>query len=254
MKSTIYMRFTMKLAPVNNARSQSGFSLIELMIGITISMIILLAATTTLIMTSSTGKTTTDLSQLQQQGATALRIIGSQMRQARALALIQLPPPNNSNVFIDHASYMGFGGLGNSVEGVNGGVTDTLSVSYAELADSRDCLGNWGGLGHVDSSFAVAGTNLECTGSTGVAQVIADGVEDFQVRYGVKVGSNIQYFNTPLTWASVSAVEVCLQLRSATANNPASGNYVNCQGVAVPNDGRLRRVFRNTFLLRNQNL
>ena len=251
----------MKIYQISFKCRQQGFNLIELMIGITISLFIVLAAMTALVNSSSTGKTVNDASQLQQQASVVLRIIGQQLRQAAA---INLETMAGGDVYLSE-SYKGFGGGGNSIEGVNGGATDTLSVSYHGTAESLDCLGNQSAIAEgepgefrVDSTFAVNGTNLECTGSTAAgAQVIAEGVSDFQVRYAVKAGTNIQYVNTTANWASVSAVEVCLDLRSTSVvsalDNPA-GTYINCQGAATPLAGRLHKVFRNTFLLRNQDL
>lgn len=251
----------MKNNHINFKRAQQGFNLIELMIGITISLFIVLAAMTALVNSSSTGKTVNDASQLQQQGSVVLRIIGQQIRQASAINLETIA---GGDVFLSQA-YKGFGGGGNAIQGVNGGTTDTLSTSYHGTADSLDCLGNQSNIAEgeagefrVDSTFAVNGTNLECTGSTAAgAQVIAEGVDDFQVRYAVKAGTNIQYVDNTANWASVSAVEVCLDLRNTSVvsalDNPA-GTYINCKGVVTPLAGRLHKVFRNTFLLRNQDL
>lgn len=236
-------------------RNHSGFTLVELMIGIAISMLILLAALTALVNTSFTGKTVTDASQLQQQASVALRIIGLQLRQAGALRLESIAGAGTPMYLSD--TFLGYQASGNAISGVNGGGTlsDTLNISYQGVTDSTDCLGNASTitLGRVDNTLALSGTNLVCTGSDGTgAQVIADGVEDFQVRYGVKSSTTIQYMDSTTNWAGVSAVEVCLQLVSATTNNPSLGSYVNCRGNTVARDGRLRKIFRNTFLLRNQ--
>lgn len=232
-------------------QSQGGLSLIELMIGLTISTFVLLAATTALISTSSTSSTTSDLAQLQQQGNNAIRIIGNQLRQAAALNVQTV----NSKYFIDTTTYQGYNNTSNSIQGTEG-ANDSLSTSYAEQADSRNCLGGAGdGSGHIDSTFSVTANALNCTGLVNGAMTtdtIAEGVESFQVRYGILNGTTIQYFNAPVAWASVSAIEVCIQLRSSLANYPALGTYTNCQGVVTPNDGRLRKIFRNTFLIRNQ--
>jgi len=243
----------MNINSIYRKRLESGFNLIELMIGIAIGSLILLAALTALVSTSSTGRTVNDASQIQQQGSIALRIIGLQIRQAAARNLVNLA---GGPVFLSE-NFAGFADGGNAIQGVNGGTTDTLNISYEGTSDSTDCLGNTSALalGRVDSAIAVNGTTLECTGSAAAgAQVIVDGVEDFQVRYGVKAGTSMQYVNTTANWGSVSAVEVCLQLRSATVTAPAIGTYTNCQGNVVAQDGRLHKMFRNTFLLRNQDL
>lgn len=231
-----------------------GFTLVELMVGIAISSLVLLAATTSFLSTTTTSRTTSDLAQLQQKGNSVMRIIGMQVRQISALRLV-----TNGSVFnLDLINPAGYNGSAFGIMGTNGGTTDSLQTSYHELADSRNCLGGAaGGVGHVDSSFFVDNAgNLQCTALVNgnpTTATLADNVENFQVRYGVlNANSTIQYVDSPADWNSVTAVEICLQMRSAVANNPAVGTYMDCQGNAQANDGRIRRVFRNTYLLRNQ--
>lgn len=231
---------------------QAGFSIIELMIGVAISFLVLLAAITTLTGASGTSATTRDLAQLQQQGSTAMRVLGIQIRQVAARNLVVA----GADVRIDVTGYTGFNASGVSVSGTNNANnnTDRLNVSYAKQLDSRDCLGEVSTLaGRVDSTFELIGNDLVCTGSTAAGrQIIAEGVEDFQVRYGMKTGTSIRYYDEAPNWNSASTVEVCLQLRSAVLGNDVTGNFINCQGASTPNAGRLHKVFRNTFLIRNQ--
>lgn len=231
-----------------------GFTLVELMVGLAISSLVLLAATTSFLSTTNTSRTTSDLAQLQQKGNSVMRIIGMQVRQISAIRLV-----TNGFVFnLDLVNPAGYNGSAFGIMGTNGASTDSLQTSYHELSDSRNCLGGAvGGVGHVDSSFFVDNAgNLQCTAllnGNSTTATLADNVENFQVRYGVlNANDTIQYVDTPADWNSVTAVEICLQIRSPTANNPAIGTYRDCQGNAQANDGRIRRVFRNTYLLRNQ--
>lgn len=102
------------------------------------------------------------------------------------------------------------------------------------------------------------------------AQPIADGVEDFQVMYGVRqrAGSPYLQFTKPAkfqyyradqvtNWEDVDSVMVCLRLVGELAGNPQTGSGVNgCRGTSagdevIAPDGKLRRVFSRTFGLRN---
>ncbi|HOB32792.1 MAG TPA: PilW family protein, partial [Verrucomicrobiota bacterium] len=84
-----------------------------------------------------------------------------------------------------------------------------LRVSHEDRADSRDCLGNRPDSQHVgvrvDSRFTVAAGDLRCLGAntqTG-AQTVIDGVEDFQVHYGLRGGEG-----PGARWAYVDASAV----------------------------------------------
>jgi type IV pilus assembly protein PilW len=100
---------------------------------------------------------------------------------------------------------------------------------------------------------------LNCLGATAAgAQPIADGVEDFQVTYGVQTvaGAALQYrfytANQILDWTNIQAVTVCLQLVGDNRGNPQPGLVVTgCRGQTVTNDGLLRKVYRRTYSLRN---
>ena len=78
---------------------------------------------------------------------------------------------------------------------VTTGAPTCCAVSYQDHADARDCLGNQpqGSLAgvRVDSRFSVVSGELRCLGSNAAtgAQVLIDGVEDFQVLYGVRSGT-----------------------------------------------------------------
>jgi hypothetical protein len=49
----------------------------------------------------------------------------------------------------------------------------------------------------------------------------------------------------------VAAVNVCLRLSGAMKNPSPQATTVGCQDEAVAADGRVRRVVRRTFALRN---
>jgi hypothetical protein len=156
-----------------------------------------------------------------------------------------------------NASHFNFQGL----EGASN-APDTLRVSYENDGNSHDCLGygpTVATVANMDNEFTLSGTDLMCKGATAaIAQSIADGVEDFQVLYGVQTVvlgvEQYQFFpaGTGIDWTNIQAVRVCLQLRGDNKGNPQPGPAIaGCSGDPVTNDGYLRRVFWRTLSSRN---
>ena len=250
--------------------NQCGFTLIELMIGITIGLMVVIAAIGSLVFTQLTSTVVGDSSRLQQKADAIFRNVGFHILQAGAT---ELSAAANGRVVFSTA-FTGFnptitgatGGRIFSVHGVDGAsnAPDTLRVSYEDNGRSRDCLGNRPTLAtRVDNAFSVTGGDLMCQGATSAAsQSIADGIEDFQVTYGVQTvvtpgtvwPTQYRFYpaGTVPDWTNVQAISICLQLTGDNQGNPQPGLVTTgCRGQTVANDGRLRKVYRQTFTLRN---
>lgn len=248
----------------------------ELMVGITIGLMVVIAALGSLAFTQTTSTVVGDSSRLQQKADAVFRNMGFHIAQASAINLVQ--STNGVTFSTDYTGInpatTGLAGQIVSVHGVEGAsnAPDTLRVSYQDNMLStdtaanqtkygvRDCLGNRPTSNvRVDNAFYVAGNDLMCLGaSAAVAQSIADGVEDFQVMYGVQTvnaGANQYRFydaSQVTDWTNIQAVAVCLQLTGDNKGNPQPGLVVTgCRGQTVANDGLLRRVYRRTFSVRN---
>lgn len=263
---------------------QFGASLMELMVGITIGLLVVLAATGSLMYTRVSSTTMVDATRLQQKADAAFRIINFQTLQAGSL---ELSPTSEPATVVFSTAYTGFDPLITSLatnivsvhgeDGDNLTTRDVLRISYQDNGTPttpstvRDCLGQstattTQGI-RVDNQFTYApitgvGGDITCKGAAGAtAQPIVDGVEDFQVTYGVRTVTatgveNFQYLTaTNVTdWTNIQTVNICLQLRGDTQGNPQPGmaDIVGCAPpTTVANDGRLRRVFNRTFSLRN---
>lgn len=263
---------------------QRGVSLIELMVGITIGLLVVVAALGTLSFTQVSSTTVNDNVRLQQKATSAFRSIGFQGRQAGSQEIVTHP----SGVAVTFSgAWTGVGGSLAAVGGVDGGgpgVPDTLQLSFQDNGITRDCLGNLPiatAGDRVDTTYSVVGGRLQCTDSNGVTQVLIDGVEDFQVTYGAKsyTGSSkppiyaavggpsaprvaapsvYREYNTAaaaLAQANLPfiplnlAVTICLQLRGDVQTDAPPVAIQGCSG-AVPGDGFVRRVYRNTYGLR----
>lgn len=230
--------------------------LLELVVALAVGMGVVLTAMGTLAFVQASATIHGDALRLQQRADIALRTIGLQLRQAGAVDLVE-----NSDGSVRFSTAFD----GDAVQGENGGPgqPDTLSASYQDDGDAHDCLGNRPDAAaqgiRMDSRFSVANGSLRCLGAqvASGSQVIVDGVEDFQVLYGIRSigpgGDQFQFMDADGVagrWADVAAVRICLQLRSEGPHPLATG-VRNCQGVDQAADGRLRRVAYATFSLRN---
>lgn len=238
--------------------------LVELLTGLLIGLMVTLTALGTLAFMQASTVVQSEAFRLQQKIDVAMQTIGQQLRQAGA---VELQPALNGTAVSFSSAFDGHAGSGHAVYGEDGRghAADVLLVSHQDGADTRDCLGNrpdaeQSGI-RVDSRFSVAAGVLRCLGAhrgTG-SQAIADRVEDFQVRYGLRTDSTsgprfrfVDAASVGTGWADVRAVQVCLQIASERSLQPTpAANLLDCHGGTIPADGRLRRVAQATFTLRN---
>lgn len=259
---------------------QAGVSLIELMVGMVIGLLVTVAAMGSLMYTRTASHLVGDSTRLQQEAATAMRVIGGVARQAGARRLEQSVP---GGPVVFNPAYAGHGvhpitRHPYSIKGTDGTSSkpDTLEIRRDRgLSDeeSTDCLGeitkavkettrvelNDNKEQEVNSLFKVVANRLHCDGSgeTTGAHALVSGVEDFQVWYGLREGHTLRYTTantinstTPQPWDQVETLRVCLRLVGGLDNLP-SADATGCQGETIANDGRLRRVFFRVFHLRN---
>jgi len=246
------------------ASRQSGLSLIELMIGLVVGLMVVIAAMGSLVYTRAASQAMGDSTRLQQDAATAFRIIGQTARQAGARRLTDIP----GGMVTFNPQYEGIEvnantGLPVSIQGTDGkrNGPDTLTIDRDQIGtggfDSVDCVG-----GSVEKEksisnlFRVDAGLLKC-GGPGAQYGLVAGVEDFQVWYGLREGDGLRYTTAsgltqlfPAPWDQVEALRICLRLAGELTNHPGAA-ITGCQDEAIPNDGRLRRVFFHVFKLRN---
>lgn len=244
--------------------SERGVSLVEMLIGLTIGLLVSLAAMGVITFSRISSITVNDTVQLQQNANFIMRIIGQQLRQARSVALMTTQVDASVGA-VGYSTYQGTippGGANEvAVFGTEGGAApDTITISTGVLNGlTTDCLGFQPAAGDtIVSTLDINGNSLRCTTPANNAQPMVDNIEDFQVWYGVRnpVNGNIQYLTAAQVgapnWASVGAVLVCLRMSGTTQNAPDVGAaFVGCRNEAVAWDGRVRRVFRQVFTLRN---
>ncbi|GJL74815.1 PilW family protein [Nitrosomonas sp.] len=256
---------TSKKRTIRNLEKQRGFTLVELMIASTISLVLLLVIGTVFVSSRQAFRVQEDNARIQESGRFALEILGRSIKQA-------------GHVDIPFTGFkVAFTGI--AINGTDGGagVADTLTVQYDGAVNDRDCEGTAVTLADVTGenniiqnyfNLDVANAQLRCQGVIQAApavpgpppsgSVLVENIEDLQILYGIDTSgdqSANQYVVVPADWDQVVTARVCVLIRSDKTNIVSAGNnYQDCNGaaVAVPADRRLRRAFSATFNMRNR--
>lgn len=245
--------------------SQRGMTLVELLIGIAIGLLVVAVATGALMVSRGVTGSVSDASNIQQQAAYAMRLIGGQLRQAASLYLN--PNPSNAVGGLDPLTPVAFekkadpsSGTDNSFDlgsplQLLSGTGTSLTVGYRRYKDAvfvrdpatpadpsmalaRNCLnapGNGSGDQRIESIFRLVGNDLRCQGNSVTEQPIIGNVANFQLTYLVQdattaIGSpTLRRMAAPPggNWGQVQGVEVCLVL---FGNEP-----IDLSGVPVAN-------------------
>ena len=200
-------------------RAQRGMTLVELMVGIALGLLVVAVATGALMVSRGVTGSVSDASNVQQQAAYAMRVVGAQLRQAASLYL----NPNSSNApgGLDPLTPVAFEKKADPASGtVNfdldtpagranllSGTGTSLTVGYRRYKDpvfvrdpatpadplmslARSCLGSPGNDKddqRIENIFSLTADELRCQGN-GVAapQPIINNVANFQLTYLVQ--------------------------------------------------------------------
>lgn len=270
-------------------QNQRGLSLIELLVGIAISLLIIAVALGAIVASRSITGSVDDSGQLQQQASHIFRVMGKQLRQAGSLKLSLSTQGNEDDADINdpvafEIATANFNPKTDTISGIenpkdNQFKLTTAYSNYSELIYSsnnkeslqRDCLGENGTDTVIKNHFTLRDSNLVCAGVKNAPQPIANNVAEFEVLYLIQssaaAGSpQLQYITANSVgtghWHNVYAVEVCIVLYgNEIINLPKGSNYTNCQGQNVDMSTltgnrarRMHKVFRNVFQLRSQGL
>ncbi|SFP82057.1 type IV pilus assembly protein PilW [Nitrosomonas cryotolerans] len=240
-------------------RMQNGFTLVELMLAMTISLVLLLLIGTVFVSSRQAFRVQEDGARIQESGRFALEILGRSIKQA---GFADIPFIGDKMAF-----------SGTAINGTNGagGAADTLTVQYDGIIGSRDCEGTVviaaGTIIQNHFNLDAANAELQCAGTIAVTppapgpsssgQVLLNNVEDLQVLYGIDTTgdqSANQYVAVPANWDQVVTARICILIRSEKMGVVAAGYYLGCNStaVAVPADRRLRQAFSATYNLRNR--
>lgn len=273
---------------------QKGMTLIELMVGITIGLLIVAIATAALMVSRGISGTVSDASGIQQQASYAIRVIGSQMRQAGSLFLNPNPTgiaAATTESFLQPVAFeteardpanvgLPFNPALHTISSTSTSITsgyrrykDQIYGSADEQSLMRNCLGGPQEASSdqiVQSAFTFDAVKqeLQCSGNDAPAQPIIKNVAEFQLRYliqdnSVKGAPIIRNTTTvPTNWSQVQAIEVCMVLYgNERIDMPSGSNYTNCTDNAVDMSAltgvranRMHMRFKNVFQMRSQGL
>jgi type IV pilus assembly protein PilW len=287
MRNRMFLSSPHKATPqLGLSRHQAGFSLVELMISMTLGLIVLLAVGSIYIGSRQTYRVQDDNARIQEAGRYALEVIGRSIRQAGANAEMNF----NKTATASQCNVVGVCDAINGVNGVAVTNPDTLIVQFYAGSEelnptppgwiARDCTGRIVALGQViTNTFSLTATNLQCTASLDgllpLTAPLVDNVEDLQVVYGIDtdVTSSPNYQSADLyvaaptaaQWPNVVTARVCVGIRSANNGLTTSPQrYLNCAGAlgvdttatgftqAAAGDLMLHRSFVATYNLRNR--
>jgi type IV pilus assembly protein PilW len=238
---------------------QAGFTLVEIMVAITISLILTAGVIQLFLSNRTSHNVQSGMGKLQENARFALDILSTNLGKAG----YQLSSITDTPAKLDLANTLD-NATPNATLGFTAGTataSDTISV---QSRSATDCLGNATGMNAITTDrYYLNGTNLMCLGSGGgAAETLVEGVENMQILYGEDTdGDGIanRYVNAGgLNAANVNnIVGARIAMLVSTVDNinqnaAATYTLLNIPSVGPFNDGRLRRVFTRTILLRNR--
>jgi type IV pilus assembly protein PilW len=244
-----------------NTPSQGGYTLPELLIGMALSLLVIAAATAAYSTSKQTWSAMAAADAVHANARVALRNIKEQAQMTGGAFL--KPASNNDGTFTFDVSSNEDAGQA-ALAGVNGTkYVESLTLGHWHALDAIDCQGNTSSTHTSVRSDYKLNTNkelsckdLNLTNST--YQALAEGLEDFQVRYAeANVSAQTLQWKTAnqvTDMTQVLAIEVCLRVASVNTvhNTKPNTSYSGCQGEALPSDGRVRRTFKRVMALRNR--
>jgi type IV pilus assembly protein PilW len=251
--------------PARRRRSEQGLGLVELLAATAVGLLVALSAFASLALSLQAAAVVKDLSQLQQQAAYAMHLMGGHLRQAGANDAVR-DGQSGRYAFGPRSPLAGSGGAAIFGTDGKGKAADSISVAFtpAQLSTRTpaprqswqyDCSGSRvDGLEQVSTTFEVNGqAQLVCAGVT--RQPVITNVADLRLRYRVDTGAGIRMMNARTVdslklWAAVQAVEVCLHLQGDEKLPDRGLAFTNCEGEEKPRNGRVHLVMRNLFSLR----
>ena len=248
---------------------QQGYTLPELLIGMTLGLLVIAAATSAYGTSKQTWNAMAAADAVHANARVAMRNIREQAHMAGAsfLSAISHSTSNQANadaidfnVVLSPSDDVGQAALA----GVNGTKNiESLTLGHWRALDAIDCQGNTGSTHTSVRNDYKLNTNKELSckdinPSNSTYQALAEGVEDFQLRYAEATPSmqTIQWktANQVTDMSQVLAIEVCLRVASISTvhNTTPNTNIKGCQDEALPSDGRVRRTFKRVMALRNR--
>lgn len=242
----------------SHAQAQRGQTLPELLIGLTLGLWVIAAATSAYAVSKQSWLAMAAADAVHANARVVMRNLENSAHSAGAAYLE--PAPDNT-VRLSFAEATGHP----AIAGVNGSKTvESLTLGHPRALDAMDCQGNSSSTQtfirndyKLNANKELTCKDLDLPGST--YQALAEGVEDFQVRYAQAnpAEHTLQWLTADqvAVMAQVVAIEVCVRMASTAIVNNAkstSTSHKGCSDETLVTDGRLRRVFKRVMTLRNR--
>lgn len=217
-------------------QNNKGFTLIELMVGMVLSLLLIAAAATVYLSSKKTNAVNQNILNIQNDGQLALQILKNDIRRAGWTR------NNLQSQSMATPLAAGFADGG-------GAASDTLAIQYE---GDTDCNGT-ATSGTVINTYSVVGETLMCNKAP-----IIDGIESFQVLYGYSGdGGGVKYViaSDVTDQTAVESIRFALLLRSdkAVPDGPSSRDYaVLDQNLTGFTDKKIRQVYSATAVILNR--
>lgn len=243
-----------------HSTSQRGFTLPELLISMTVSLLVMAAATSAYGTSQRTWLAMAAADAVHANARIALRNIREQAQMAGGAYLQASSTEARFSVVVSASDDLTSAALA----GVNGNKSvESLTLSHWHALEGVDCQGNSSSTHSAVRSDYKLNTHKELTCKdlnlpNSTYQALAEGIEDFQVRYAQAnpAAQTLQWTtaNQVSDMSQVMAIEVCVVVASiATVHNSKPGvSQLGCSGEALVADGRVRRSFKRAMVLRNR--
>jgi len=233
---------------------QSGLSLVELMVAMTIGLFLMLVVANLFIGSKQTYRNQDNLSRLQENGRFAISLMAKNIREAGYHSMVFNPPGTMYTPLTNIAAWPYSAAVISGVEGTSG-LPDSITLSSDNTVD---CMNATVTTPATNTFTANASAQLTCTSvNNNKTAVLLDGVEDMQILYGENLGSThryVPYGTTGLNMGNVDTVRICMLLRTLESSLTVNAQtYTDCKGNSVSStDGRIREAFSETFSIRSR--
>ena len=274
----------MKKTFKNLHQQQQGFTLVEIMVAITIGLVMVAGILQISLANKESARLQRNMGYVQQNIRTAMDLLARDIQQAGfydksnpASPVTNAPAPITPFVNVVAPTAVTTAAV-TADGGITAGVSnnDQITLTYQVSTETPDdCLGTAptaatapafapGGL-FVRNHYFVANQRLMCRGNNGIAQPLVEGVESLQILYGVNTDGDPRSANRyvqahevatgGLTMADVVSVRLGLRFISREAVRPTADtqSYALLDSAAVAPGGRfMRRELTTTISLRNE--
>lgn len=258
---------------LNNKKKENGFTIIELMIGLSLAMILTLAIANIYTQTRQTFRVQSAISNQAEEGKYAISTIQRMIYQAGYINKSNMKS-KESDIFLANFGMNGSEVIKGDDQNINLRFMGDPDGKIISCADDSTGNSDYPSLKNLTNIYGyrihLDGNTLKCSklsssGSISDSQAIASNVVDFKVTYGIdsdgdKVADN--YTNTgSIDWKKVYSIKTCIVTKSNEINltpNTSGRKYLNCDfpnhgNTSITNDdGRNYRTFSTTVYLRNK--